>query len=214
MMDRERGDGNTILLTVIGVATLLVALVGATFAYFSAQITNESTQSMNISTAAPVGLRYIGKDLSILNAIPSATDDSDFTITNPTESAYAQEYDLVLKIDTNEFTTALGNGNTADQTEALKDQLALTINNGTTEPTVAGGATSTMKNLTQNTFNLTDGTSATKTYTLVEKQRIEPGEVHTYTVNLNFKELDIPQNANQGKNFQAHIELANATSVK
>ena len=33
---------NTVLLTVIAVATLLVAVVGATFAYFSARVTENN----------------------------------------------------------------------------------------------------------------------------------------------------------------------------
>ena len=35
---KDNNKGTTILLTVIGVATLLVAVVGATFAYFTAQV--------------------------------------------------------------------------------------------------------------------------------------------------------------------------------
>lgn len=207
MMDKERGDGNTILLTVIGVATLLVALVGATFAYFSAQITNESTQSMNIRTAAPVGLRYVGQDLTLPNAIPTAHGESSFTVTNPDTSAYAQQYDLVLKVDKNEFTTALGNGNTEADTEKLKDQLEIKITSSTS------GSTTMKALLDGGVYNYTDGTTSTDK-NLVTGQRIEPGEVHTYAVTMDFKELDIPQNANQGKSFQAHIEIANPVSIQ
>lgn len=46
----ERGNGNTVLLTVIGVATLLVALVGATFAYFTASVTND-TSAVEVTTS-------------------------------------------------------------------------------------------------------------------------------------------------------------------
>ena len=41
----KEGKNNTVLLTVIGIATLLVAVVGATFAYFSAQISGAESQS-------------------------------------------------------------------------------------------------------------------------------------------------------------------------
>lgn len=41
----KEGKNNTVLLTVIGIATLLVAVVGATFAYFSAQLSGTETQS-------------------------------------------------------------------------------------------------------------------------------------------------------------------------
>lgn len=45
---------NTILLTVIAIATLLVAVVGATFAYFTAQVTtnNDDKNNVDVTTAA------------------------------------------------------------------------------------------------------------------------------------------------------------------
>ena len=44
---------NTILLTVIAVATLLVAVIGATFAYYSVQVKNESSKvNANVKTSA------------------------------------------------------------------------------------------------------------------------------------------------------------------
>ena len=52
----ERGNGNTVLLTVIGVATLLVALVGATFAYFTASINTSNDGIVNVTTSQLSGL--------------------------------------------------------------------------------------------------------------------------------------------------------------
>lgn len=46
---------NTILLTVIAVATLLVAVVGATFAYFTAAATGTGTGTASTGTTANVG---------------------------------------------------------------------------------------------------------------------------------------------------------------
>lgn len=42
---------NTVLLTVIAIATLLVAVVGATFAYFSASVTQDATVTVQAETA-------------------------------------------------------------------------------------------------------------------------------------------------------------------
>lgn len=205
-MERENGNGNTVLLTVIGVATLLVALVGATFAYFSATITNDANQSVIISTAKPVGLEYVSsKAISIENAVPGATGEGTFTVTNPSTSSVAQTYDLDLVIETNEFTTALHEHNTAEDAEQLKDQLELTVS--------ATGGTNTPTLLT-NKINLTDGAAVTSPIKLVDNQRIEIGETQNYTVNLNFKNLDISQDSNQGKNFRAHIDISDPVSVK
>ena len=41
---------NTVLLTVIAIATLLVAVVGATFAYFGASTTNTASSTVKVET--------------------------------------------------------------------------------------------------------------------------------------------------------------------
>lgn len=206
-MDREKGNGNTVLLTVIGVATLLVALVGATFAYFSATITNEAKESVIITTAAPVGLEYLGSKIELLNIIPGENETGTFTVTNPAASTVEQTYDLHLVIDENQLVTTDGD-----------DQLEVAITSAvTTAGTDADGnaATTTMNAITNSPYNLTDG-AATKGQKLliVDDQRIAIGEVQTYTVTVTFKDLDVAQDTNQGKNFQAHIEISDPVSVK
>ncbi len=63
-MDNKK---NTILLTVIAVATLLVAVVGATFAYFSAQGGGSATNNIEVKTEAAASSSFsIDKNLSIL----------------------------------------------------------------------------------------------------------------------------------------------------
>ena len=58
---------NTILLTVIAVATLLVAVVGATFAYFSAQGGGTATNNLEVKTEAAASSSFsIDKNLAIL----------------------------------------------------------------------------------------------------------------------------------------------------
>lgn len=196
MDGRSNGNGNTVLLTVIGVATLLVALVGATFAYFTATVNNSQAQSVSVTTAAPVGLEYVGQELSLLNAIPGNSGEAEFTVKNPGSSSTAQTYDLDLIIDQNTFNTTEGD-----------DQLEITITGeGTTDVSIQGG-----------TYNVTDGSSTAsngKTFDVVTAQRIEVGETQTYTFTINFKELDIPQDSNQNQNFKAHVAISNPVSVK
>ena len=58
---------NTILLTVIAVATLLVAVVGATFAYFTAQGGGSATNNIEVKTEAAASSSFsIDKNLAIL----------------------------------------------------------------------------------------------------------------------------------------------------
>ena len=192
----KNGNGNTVLLTVIGVATLLVALVGATFAYFTATVSNSQAQSVTVTTATPVGLEYVGTDLSLTNAIPGNNDQATFTVKNPQNSSTAQTYDLDLIIDQNTFNTTDG-----------ADQLEVKITgSGTTQVNVQNG-----------TYNVTDGTTAAKAgskFDVVTTQRIEPNETQTYTMTITFKELNEAQDANQGKAFKAHVEISNPVSVK
>ncbi len=257
-MEKENnGNGNTVLLTVIGVATLLVALVGATFAYFSATITNESNESVILTTAAPVGLVYQAQQqIEILKAQPGAQGNGNFIVKNPENSTVAQTYDLDLIIDTNGFSTALWTEadnqtnpklnneiNDPSHAEALKDQLFMTIGVTSdrtattdfklfTDAVTAGFTLGDASKVTSKESpvsaenplittatdkvyrNLTDSIATPKNFKIVNDQRIEPNEIHTYTLNLNFAELGIPQNKNQGVNFQAHIDISDPKSVK
>ena len=52
----EKGNRNTVLLTVIGIATLLVALVGATFAYFTASVNTSGVTAVTVTTTQVSGL--------------------------------------------------------------------------------------------------------------------------------------------------------------
>lgn len=232
--ENGNGNGNTVLLTVIGVATLLVALVGATFAYFSATIQNNAQESVTLTTAAPVGLEYLAQtQVEIPNAVPGQSATGQFTVKNPNESTVDQKYDLELVIEENGFTTGLPDAtlfpNAASSypagTTTLPKQLFLSVSGtGTTNtPTIAACTTDAP-------CDLTDGTTAYpagKHIKLVQGQRIGIGETQTYTVNLNFVDLEmnfgteeapdmrtVSQDANQGKNFSSHILITNPVSVK
>lgn len=208
-MENSGKNGNTVLLTVIGVATLLVALVGATFAYFSASVSNEQAQSVSLTTATPVSLIYVAAaKIEITNAIPGATDTKTFTVTNPASSTTEQTYDLTLVVDTNGFVT----------TDAA-DQLEITVSSSTTtQGKNAAGitVTTTLNTISNSPFNVTDGTTTAapaSTHVIVNDQRIAIGEVQTYTVVLTFKETNSAQDTNQGKSFAAHIDISDPVSV-
>ncbi len=197
-MNNGNGNGNTVLLTIIGIATLLVALVGATFAYFTATVNNDQAQSVSVTTAAPVGLVYLGQELELENTIPGNSASAEFTVENPEGSTVAQTYDLHLIIDNNTFVTDDGD-----------EQLVITISgasNGANTPTVGNSP-----------YNVTDGTdkaSNGKSFVVVSTQKIDPNEKQTYSISIEFKELDIPQDTNTNKSFSAHIEISNPQTVQ
>ena len=76
----ENNKGQTIFLSVIGIATLLVAIVGATFAWFSTTIKGDGA-SANITTASISALTLNGTQVEGENILPGwISDDANFTI--------------------------------------------------------------------------------------------------------------------------------------
>lgn len=237
-MEKEKNNnGNTILLTVIGVATLLVALVGATFAYFSATINNEQAESIIMQTATPVGLKYRGGTLALDNIVPGDSKEGTFTVENPakvgettTDNKVQQTYDLKIIVDKNELVTTYqsnsGVAKPADADTLLADQLRVYLSSEKTVPgTKADGtaANTTMKPIAfrsgtdgDDYYNLTSAsaTAGANEIVVVDDQQIAIGETHTYTIRVEFVNLEIPQDANQGKAFEAHIEISDTKSVK
>ena len=85
---------NTMLLTVIAVATLLVAVVGATFAYFSLTVDTKgytkTTAEVTSESVALITLTNTNKDL---NVIEKDTDRDNFM-----DSKEALDYGIIDKI--------------------------------------------------------------------------------------------------------------------
>lgn len=234
-MDKEKGNGNTVLLTVIGVATLLVALVGATFAYFSATITSTAKESIYITTVSPIALKYVGQSqISLTNISPGESQSGTFTVSNVADTGESgtgvvQTYDLHLVIDENGLTaTDLNSAAAPGQFLVTVTSQSTTAGTSKTNSTPAnsemkalatgqslGWGSATVAN-TAGVYDLTDGTTAAKAATdkpLVTGQEILIGEVQTYTVNAHFVETNNNQNENQGKKFSAHFEVTNPKSL-
>lgn len=72
--------GQTIFLSVIGIATLLVAIIGATFAYFTTQMSGEAANT-NVTTAKLGGVRYEAAGITGENVLPGWSDNDTITLT-------------------------------------------------------------------------------------------------------------------------------------
>lgn len=81
----ENNKGQTIFLSVIGIATLLVAIVGATFAWFSTTI--EGNQAGNTTSVTAVQMAKVvfsqSSATSLTDGYPNETATTEFTITAP-----------------------------------------------------------------------------------------------------------------------------------
>lgn len=111
----EKGRRDTVLLTVIGIATLLVAIVGATFAFFTARVfNNETASTVTIKSSAGSTVVFSGglDPITVQNIYPRGTADANpwavksFKVhyTND-NTAYLYTYQLKLN-----YTNSFGDG--------------------------------------------------------------------------------------------------------
>lgn len=80
---------NTMLLTVIAVATLLVAVVGATFAYFSVTATNQTTSTTLNTTVEDVGTVVLDQGIAALYVDLTVEDMSNAVSQTENNTFYA-----------------------------------------------------------------------------------------------------------------------------
>lgn len=110
-MNENGGKSSTILLTVIGIATLLVVVVGATFAYFAAQVNGNDTSTSVLITASSQGttIQFTGGEENNLSGIYPREDAwliKDVQIQNSAVSGSASTatYTFGLEVTQNTYT--------------------------------------------------------------------------------------------------------------
>lgn len=113
-MNENGGKNNTILLTVIAIATLLVVVTGATFAYFAAVVRGNDTASTISITAASTGQTLTlggGEKVELTNIYPKGTAaGSEWVTKNISLSSNALEgntgtsvYAFTMSVDNNGY---------------------------------------------------------------------------------------------------------------
>ena len=191
---------NRAILLIIGIATVLIALIGATFAFFTAQINNvNGDQSVMVTTATVEGVIYTSTDPIVLNhAMPGDSDEGTFTIENPNTTAKAI-YTITFVPDFDNFVTTPTDP--TDREEDMVGQLILTVEG----PGIVG----------QFRHDFTDGANATPQPVAVDIEipaNAMGNAGHTYTANIEFVEIDKNQNANKSTDdrsvsFFGHFEV-------
>ncbi len=203
---------NMVLLTVIAVATLLVAVVGATFAYFTATSeTGGNETTTEVTTRQVAGLSWTEGDAK--GASPAVY---------PGYKAY-QSYELeATGSGTANFSLTL-NGTVPS---TLTDAVTYTIYRTTTEPTyadawtagdelVAAEGAETRYSITGAQFDheavdmtqvatgkLTQGDSVITT-----NEQITAGTKYYYVLVLDYANANASQNTQQGQTFAAKLTL-------
>lgn len=215
-MDNKK---NTILLTVIAVATLLVAVVGATFAYFTAQGAQGTTATVTVSTGTAASsefgtidpLNIYADATTFAEGAGDVTDDTTGTVKwtapgavtgqeAPSEADRSFCYTADLIITTNTFTKSAAN--TANAKELYF--------------TAVKGSTTLVDE--QSLVTLPAGTAVTGTINipttkggeiLKHKLIAEAGKTvsDSWTITVTLKNLDIDQNENTGKQLTGSIKF-------
>ena len=207
---------NTILLTVIAVATLLVAVVGATFAYFTASGAQGTTGNVTVSTGTAASSEFGvikalnlyadastfaqgGKDVTgettgtVKWTAPGATQEH-----TPDEAERSFCYTAALNITANTFTVSAAN------TEKL-NELEFTAKKGSTvlldKVSLVDLDTKVGKTGSINIPTTADGSEYT--HKLIADAGASLTDEWTITVTL--KNLDMNQNENTGKQLTGQI---------
>ena len=207
---------NTILLTVIAVATLLVAVVGATFAYFSAAGGTGTTGNVTVSTGTAASSEFGvikalnlyadastfaqgGKDVtgettgSVKWTAPGAT-----STTTPSEADRSFCYTAALNITTNTFTVSVANTEKLNELEftAKKGEKVLLDKVSLVDFDTKAGKTGSINIPT---------TAGGSEYT--HKLIADAGASLTdnWTITVTLKNLDMNQNENTGKQLTGQI---------
>lgn len=201
----SEGKNNTVMLTIIGIATLLIAVVGATFAYFSAQVSGVDNQQEDVIKSATIGTTFIGgAEVTAANIYPKeeAWGTKVFSITSNSSTGVTTSYNISLVIDANDSPDGV-TPNKTFESGALSYTLTGTESDASTPGTLASsdGAITELsagKSILLGTATINGNAGQTVT--------------QEYTLKFFFKDNGNDQNANQGAQFKAHIVISDKTN--
>lgn len=180
----EDVKNQTIFLSIIGVATLLVAIVGATFAWFSISVSgNEEAEKMIVTTATLGSITFTdGASIDAKGIMPGNSKTKTFTVSQTDmEATGVLKYNIKLNVVSNTLTP-----------NAMEQFVHSLKGSGNTN----GGEIANMDTTVVPENSIILGTGVLDGY-----------EVHTYEYTIGLNNIDANQNAAQGKEFSAYITV-------
>ena len=187
----ENNRGQSIFLSVVGIATLLVAIVGATFAYFSINVTgNDTASSIIVTTANVKGVTFNGEGagIEVTNAYPGYSKTKTFTIAVDAGVDGTIEYQIVLHTTTATLSAAATTG----------------------EFTYTLAGTGTGAAGTPNA--VTGDMPGTIGDTVIATGTVSSAASHSYNFTVELVERSVPQDNLQGLTYQGIIQIVIATN--
>jgi len=215
----NEGKGQTIFLSVIGIATLLVAIIGATFAWFSVNVSgNDEASSIFVTTAVLGSITFTdGTEIRMENIRPetSPSRTKTFTVANTGEGSNDLTSPIHYKVTLDVVTNTLS-------AKANKSQGAPIVNGDYFVHSLASEAATT--DLTSATLTGTctpahiamAETAVPTADTQLGDTNTNVGTIcgtatHSYTYTIAFKEAEADQNAAQGQSFVGRLQVATTT---
>lgn len=177
-MEEKKQNGNMVLLTVLGVATLLASIAGLTFSFFTAQVTRQGNENAISVQTATVGITYNnGSSVTSADLLPDGTIPTKlFTIENT--STVAAKYSINWVSVVNTFAR-----------QDMKFSVACT---GTGAPTAINNA------------NM-PATGAT--VSMIGTTNLPAGVTHNCTLTITYEDPDVNQDVDKNKTFSANLDI-------
>ncbi len=209
-MEKKTNEKKVLILSAIAVVTLILVVVGATYAFFVAQGGSSANTNVNVQTNTTDSLSFsVGDAINITatqdnfaqgagNQTGSTTASATLTANNATNTA-TRNYYVYLDITSNDFEyTTVDN-----QAELL---LKVTAPDGS-EVTTLGSLERKTSGTDTNQVTGFDITTQTGLITIADNYEITSTGTLTqdWTVEVIFANLDSDQNANTGKSFSANL---------
>ena len=121
-MKKEQNKKRNLVFLIVGVLTLLLAVVGATYAFFQAQLGTGKSTNVNVATGTTDNLTFTIKDINVTE--PSGEGDKNIVDSHNKESDGKENAELVINANTSNFGkngTSLGDGVEATATLTAND---------------------------------------------------------------------------------------------
>lgn len=209
-MNENGGKNNTILLTVIAIATLLVVVTGATFAYFAAVVRGNDTASSISIRAAETGHTITlsgGQEVKLENIYPKGIDAGDEWVTKTVSlSANALEGNTGSSKFT--FTMSLDN-NGYDWTENAGTEKEKVVPDGTENImfTFTKDAANSKGTVTDLAETATPVSVASKTGKTIASGTVQNNVENTvaFTLKVFYNNASYNQNNGEQREFTFHI---------
>ena len=208
---------NMILLTVIAVSTLLVAVVGATFAYFTATSTaTGNTNKTTVTTAeiASTGYTFEKEENDGTLVYPGYMAVMTYKLTAAGDSSSIATYDLNLAMNVptdfgSDVSYAIYTEDASTATGTFKAGSAV-IDTTTTAGEAhyyINGSSFTKNNMTElKATTAVTGSDSEQVFNIATNATIQGGVTRWYKVVLTYKNNTAAAQAAQGKTFNANLQ--------